>query len=281
VYERDVPEIPLVVDRYEDHLHIAEYERPHERDLGQHADWLDLMVCAAAEALDVDRGKVFLKRRRRQRGTHQHEHLAESRYEITVNEGSLRFIVNLSDYVDTGLFLDHRITRSMVRDVADGANFLNLFGYTGAFTVYAASGGASRTTTVDWSGTYLDWAERNMSINDFTGRQHRFLCHNAMTYVRQLPKMATYDLAVVDPPTFSNSKRTDEVWDVQRDHAELLNELLQRMKPRGVIYFSSNFRRFRLDETAINSAQIREISKQTVPADFRNRRIHRCWRIVS
>ncbi len=280
VYERDIPEIPLVVDRYEDHLHIAEYERPHDRDLGEHADWLDLMVRTAAETLEVDPGKVFLKRRRRQRGTIQHEHLAERRYEITVNEGNLRFIVNLSDYVDTGLFLDQRITRAMVRDVADGANFLNLFGYTGAFTAYAASGGAARTTTIDWSGTYLDWAKRNMSINGFTGRQHRFVRCDALTYVRQLPKMATYDLAVVDPPTFSNSKRTHEVWDVQRDHAEVLNQLQQRMKRGGVIYFSTNYRRFKFAESAIDSQQLREISKQTVPPDFRNRRIHRCWRIV-
>jgi len=281
VYERDIPEIPLVVDRYENHLHIAEYERPHDRNLGEHADWLDLMVRTAGETLDVDRRNVFFKRRRRQRGTIQHEHLAEHQHEITVNEGDLQFIVNLTDYVDTGLFLDHRITRSMVRDVADGVNFLNLFGYTGAFTVYAASGGAARTTTVDWSGTYLDWAERNMSLNGFTGRQHRFVRCDALAYGRQLPELATYDLAVVDPPTFSNSKRTDEVWDIQRGYAELLNGLLQRMKPGGVIYFSSNFRRFKLDETAINSSQIREISKQTVPPDFRNRRIHRCWRIVA
>lgn len=281
VYERDIPEIPLVVDRYEDHLHIAEYERPHDRDLGEHADWLDLMVRTAGETLEVDRRNVFLKRRRRQRGTIQHEHLAEQRYEITVKEGDLQFVVNLSDYMDTGLFLDHRITRGMVRDVAEGANFLNLFGYTGAFTAYAASGGAVRTTTVDWSGTYLDWAKRNLSLNGFTGRQHRFMRCDALTYVRQLPNVATYNLAVVDPPTFSNSKRTDEVWDIQRDHSALLNELLARMNRGGVIYFSSNFRRFKLDEAALGAAQIREISKQTVPPDFRNRRIHRCWRIVS
>jgi len=280
LYERDIPEIPLVVDRYENHLHMAEYERPHDRDLAEHADWLDLMVRTAGEALDVDRRKIFFKRRRRQRGTTQHERLAEQRYEITVNEGSLQFVVNLSDYIDTGLFLDHRITRSMVRDAADGANFLNLFGYTGAFTVYAASGGAARTTTVDWSGTYLDWAKRNMSLNGFAGRQHRFVRDDALTYLRQLPEVGMYDLAVVDPPTFSNSKRTDGFWDIQRDYTELFNCLLHQMNPGGVIYFSTNFRRFKLDETAIESATIREISKQTVPPDFRNRRIHRCWRIV-
>lgn len=279
LYEKDVPEIPLIVDRYEDHLHISEYERPHERDPGQHADWLDLMARIAAEVMEFDRRNVFLKQRRRQRGTTQHKQLADQRHEITAREGGLGFIVNLSDYVDTGLFLDHRITRSMVRESADGATFLNLFGYTGAFTVYAAAGGAGRTTTVDWSNTYLDWAERNMQLNGFTGEQHRFVRADAADFVRQLPKHELFDLAVVDPPTFSNRKGADDHWDVQRDHADLLNELLLRMKADGVIFFSTNFRRFKLDDSAIRADAIREISRQTVPSDFRNHRIHRCWRI--
>ncbi|MEO8496437.1 MAG: bifunctional 23S rRNA (guanine(2069)-N(7))-methyltransferase RlmK/23S rRNA (guanine(2445)-N(2))-methyltransferase RlmL [Planctomycetota bacterium] len=280
IYERDIPEIPLIVDRYEDHLHIAEYERPHERDLGQHEDWLDLMVQTAGEALDVPADKIFFKRRERQRGAKQHEHLAERQYEIKVNEGGLQFIVNLSDYVDTGLFLDHRITRSLVRDQAEGANFLNLFAYTGTFTVYAASGGAARTTTVDWTRSYLDWAERNMAANGFNGPQHRFLRNDARGFLRDPGQDQKYDLAVVDPPTFSNSKRTDEDWDVQRDYVELLSGVMRLMAPGGIIFFSTNFRRFKFDETRFAAEQIREISKQTVPEDFRNQRIHRCWRIV-
>ena len=280
LYERDIPEIPLIVDRYEDHLHITEYERPHDRDLGQHAQWLDLMAATAGRALEIDRRHVYLKQRSRQRGTDQHERVSDSRREITVREGGLEFIVNLSDYVDTGLFLDHRITRSMVRDAADGSTFLNLFGYTGAFTVYAVRGGAARTTTVDWSRTYTEWAERNLSLNGLSGRQHRFVRADVREYVRDLPNQPTYDLAVVDPPTFSNSKRSDDDWDVQRDHVALLNEVLMRMKSGGVLFFSTNFRRFKLSAAEIDSTSIHEISKQTVPADFRNRRIHRCWRIV-
>ena len=280
LYERDIPEIPLVVDRYEDHLHIAEFERPHERDRAEHADWLDLMARTAGEALDIDRRNIFLKRRQRQRGENQYEPVADTKHEITVGEGGLKFLVNLSDYVDTGLFLDHRVTRSMVRDAAEGANFLNLFGYTGAFTVYAAAGGAARTTTVDASATYLAWAERNMAANDLTGPRHRFVRSGAMEYLRQLPQIEIYNLAVVDPPTFSNRKASDDDWSVQDGHAELFAELLPRMKPGGVIYFSTNFRRFKLNEGAIAPATIHEISKQTVPEDFRNRRIHRCWRIV-
>ncbi len=281
LYERDIPEIPLVVDRYEDHLHIAEYERPHERDLAQHADWLDLMAHTAATALQVERHHVFLKRRQRQRGTAQHAHLADAQYELTVREGGLQFIVNLSDYVDTGLFLDHRITRSLVRDQAHGARVLNLFGYTGAFSVYATSGGAAETVTVDWSRTYLDWAQRNMQLNQFTGRHHVFVCEDALEYLRRLPQSTQFDLAVVDPPTFSNSKRTEAVWDVQRDYVEVLNRLLPHLVPGGTVFFSTNFRRFKLDPASIPAASLVEISRQTVPPDFRNRRIHRCWRIVA
>lgn len=280
LYDRDIPEVPLVVDRYEDHLHITEYERPHDRDRAQHANWLDLMVRRAGEVLNVERRKVFFKRHRRQRGTTQHEPYADTRYEITVNEGGLQFIVNLSDYLDTGLFLDHRTTRGMVRELASGANFLNLFSYTGAFTVYAASGGASQTTTVDWSHSYLDWAERNLALNSLRGQSHRLVRADARDFLRQLPLVETYDLAVVDPPTFSNKKGDATDWAVQYDHPELLNALLRRMKPGGIIFFSSNFRRFKIDEAAIEAPQIREISKQTVPLDYRNRRIHRCWRIV-
>lgn len=280
IYERDIPEIPLIVDRYEDHLHITEYERPHDRDLGQHADWLDLMVQTAGEALDVAADKIFFKRRERQRGAKQHEHLAGRQYEIKVGEAGLQFIVNLSDYVDTGLFLDHRIARSMVRDEAAGANFLNLFAYTGAFTVYAASGGAAQTTTVDWTRSYLEWAQRNMAANGFEGPEHRFSRNDARGFLRDPSIDESYNLAVVDPPTFSNSKRTEEDWDVQRDHVELLEGVIRKMAPGGVIYFSTNFRRFKLDEASLSALQVREISRQTVPEDFRNKRIHRCWRMV-
>ncbi len=279
LYEKDIPEVPLVVDRYEDHLHLIEYDRPHERDLGEHADWLDLMAKTAGETLGVPSQKVFLKKKQRQRGTLQHEKQAEAGYETIVNEGGLKFFVNLTDYVDTGLFLDHRITRSLVRDDVRGKDFLNLFAYTGAFTVYAADAPAKSTTTVDWSSAYVTWAERNLKLNRLGGDHHHFIRKDAREYVRNLSPQPQFDVVVLDPPTFSNSKRTDEVWDVQQDHAELINEILVRMREGGVLYFSNNFRRFKLDEESIQSDRIFEISKQTVPEDFRNRRIHRCWRI--
>jgi 23S rRNA G2069 N7-methylase RlmK/C1962 C5-methylase RlmI len=280
IYERDIPEIPLIVDRYEDHLHITEYERPHERDPARHADWLDLMSQTAAQTLDVDKRKVFFKRRDPLSKRRQHDRVAEDQYEVVVQEGGLKLIVNLSDYVDTGLFLDHRITRSMVRELSDGKRFLNLFAYTGAFSVYAAAGGATETTTVDWSPTYIDWAKRNMSLNGFTSVAHRFVRSDARQFLATGAESEPYDLAVIDPPTFSNSKRSQSDWIVQEHYAELLNTTLRMMNPRGIIFFSTNFRRFKMDESRIESNEIHELSRQTVPLDFRNRRIHRCWRIV-
>jgi 23S rRNA G2069 N7-methylase RlmK/C1962 C5-methylase RlmI len=280
IYERDIPEVPLVVDRYEDALHIAEFERPHDRTPAEHADWLDYMVRAAAEALETPRELVFVKHRRRQRGAAQYEAVDDRRALRVVQEGGLKFQVNLSDYVDTGLFLDHRITRSMVRDAARGASFLNLFAYTGSFTVYAAAGGAEQTTTVDLRPSHLEWAEENLRLNGLAGPAHRMIAADARDYLVSLSGKPRFDLAVVDPPTFSNSKRGVDDWDVQQDHAELLAETLNQMKPGGVVFFSTNSRRFKFEEAAIEGATWREITKQTIPEDFRNKRIHRCWRIV-
>jgi 23S rRNA (guanine2445-N2)-methyltransferase / 23S rRNA (guanine2069-N7)-methyltransferase len=280
IYERDIPEVPLVVDRYEDALHIAEFERPHERTPAEHADWLDHMVREAARALETPRELVYVKHRRRQRGSAQYEAVDDRRAMRIVNEGGLKFQVNLSDYVDTGLFLDHRLTRGMVRDAAKGKSFLNLFAYTGSFTAYAAAGGAAQTTTVDLLPGHLDWAEENLRLNGLTGSQHRMVQADARDYLASLRGTWQFDLAVVDPPTFSNSKRMDDDWDVQQDHADLLAATLANLKPGGLLFFSTNSRKFKFDETVLAGASSREISKHTVPEDFRNKRIHRCWRIV-
>jgi len=279
LYDRDIPEIPLAVDVYEGRLHIAEYDRPHDRTPGRHVDWLEKMAAAAGEKLGVATDSIFLKTRRRQRGASQYERMSDGGSRVTVSEGRLRFAVNLSDYIDTGLFLDHRITRGMVRDEASGRRMVNLFAYTGAFSVYAAAGGAASTTTVDLSNTYLDWARANFKLNDLAGGNHRFVRSGAMEFLRDHGPGEFYDLAVVDPPTFSNSKSTEGDFDIQRDYVELLTGLASLMSPGGVIYFSTNFRRFKFDESAIPNTTPREISKQTVPEDFRNKRIHRCWRI--
>lgn len=280
LYERDVPDVPLVVDRYEDALHIAEFARPHDRSPAQHADWLDLMARTAAKVLEVPRELVFLKHRERQRGAEQYQRVNDREARFVVNEGGLKFIVNLSDYVDTGLFLDHRLTRQMVRETAAGKRFLNLFAYTGSFTVYAAAGGATTTTTVDKSATYVDWAQENLTLNGFAVASHSVVRSDFRTFLERLSPRDVWDLAVVDPPTFSNTKGMEDDWDVQRDHAELLQRLAAHITPGGAVFFSTNFRRFKLDEAALGEYAIRDITRQTIPEDFRNQRIHACWQLV-
>jgi 23S rRNA (guanine2445-N2)-methyltransferase / 23S rRNA (guanine2069-N7)-methyltransferase len=280
LYERDVADVPLVVDRYDSALHIAEFARPHDRSPAQHADWLDLMVRTAAEVLEVQRNRVYLKHRDRQRGDDQYQRVADERARFVVEEGGLKFVVNLSDYVDTGLFLDHRLTRHLVRKAASEKHFLNLFAYTGSFSVYAAAGGAAATTTVDHSATYVDWARENLELNAFSGPGHQLIRSDIWEFVDGLSSSDVWDLAVVDPPTFSNRKGTEEPWDVQRDHGVLLKRLAAHIAPGGTLFFSTNFRRFKLDEAALTAYAIRDITRQTIPEDFRNERIHRCWRLV-
>ncbi len=299
VYERDMPDVPVIIDCYEDAVHISEYEREHSRTPAQQADWLDTVAVRAGDVLGVDRRRVFVKNKHRQRGLTQHERVADEKKTFVVHENGLNFEVNLSDYVDTGLFLDHRLTRAMVREESAGRRMLNLFCYTGSFTVYAASGGAVATTSVDLSNTYLDWAGRNLELNNLEwwgedGRTeaappiagHRLVRADVMDWLRrQKPGpggAGAYDLVVVDPPTFSNSKRTDDVFDVQRDYVEMLRLIAGLMSPGGVVYFSNNNRRFKLDEAAVVAAGFsgREISRRTVPSEYRNQRIHRCWRLV-
>ncbi len=280
LYERDIPEVPLIVDRYEDRLHMSEFARPHDRTPAEHADWLDLMIKTAGEVMEVHPKNIFMKFRDRQRGDSQYERRGSDGHVLVVQEGGLKFQVNLSDYLDTGLFLDHRNTRGLFREAAAGKRVLNLFGYTGSFTVYAAAGGAAATTTVDSSNTYLEWAEENLRLNNLQGGMHRMVRNDAADYLRNLHADVMFDLAIVDPPTFSNSKDRVHDWDIQRDHVPLLTKLTKHMTPGGVIFFSTNFRRFKLAEAELPGLQIREISKQTVPDDFRNRRIHRCWRFT-
>ncbi len=221
LYDRDMPEAPFAIDRYEEAIHIAEYDRPHERTPAEHADWLDAMLGVVAKVLETPREQIFLKYRQRQRGSDQYDRVGDESVVRIVQEAGLKFKVNLSDYIDTGLFLDHRQTRGMVRDAAAGKRFLNLFAYTGSFTVYAAAGGAVETTTVDLSANYLNWAAENLQLNGLNGTHHKFRQEDGREFVAALPREPLFDLAVVDPPTFSNSKRIDFDWDVQQHSAAL------------------------------------------------------------
>ena len=284
LYDRDIPEIPLVIDRYGDYLHAAEYERPHDRTAIEHDVWLDRMVEAAAAELGVAADRVFLKTRRRQRAGGQYEKVDDRQATLAVAEAGLQFEVNLSDYLDTGLFLDHRPTRALVRGEASGRRLLNLFCYTGSFSVAAAAGKAATTTSLDLSNTYLDWTRRNLAANGFVDRRrHELVRDDARAFLEHRLRRGgePFDLVVVDPPTYSRSARADRDWDVQRDHADLLELVADNLAAEGVVYFSTNFRRFRLDDDRLaRRYAIREITRQTIPEDFRNARIHRSWRLV-
>jgi 23S rRNA (guanine2445-N2)-methyltransferase / 23S rRNA (guanine2069-N7)-methyltransferase len=274
VYERDVPDVPLIVDRYEAAsgelwFHAAEYERQHSRSAAQQADWFDLMRRTIAETAEVPPVRVVMKEKHRQRGLTQHEKVADTRGTIVVQEGGLRFEVNLTDYIDTGLFLDHRLTRQMFKDQAAGKHVLNLFCYTGSFTVYAASGGAASTTSVDLSNTYLDWARRNLGLNNLYSAKHAFIRSDVMEFIRSAPRPpgGAFDLVMLDPPTFSNSSSTEQDWEVQHSHVELLTQLAPLLSPQAVVHFSTNFRRFKLDEASAAEAGVPQQAHPPVLAD--------------
>jgi 23S rRNA (guanine2445-N2)-methyltransferase / 23S rRNA (guanine2069-N7)-methyltransferase len=288
LYDRDIPELPLLVDWYEGRLHVsylprdaaADPDAPEAPASAADDERAELLAAKIAAALDVPGDRLHLKRRARAPGGEQYERLARGGHEIEVGEGGHRFLVNLADYVDTGLFLDHRITRRLVAAEARGRRFLNLFAYTGSFTVYAAAAGAASTTTMDLSQRYLDWAERNLRLNGLAGPAHRFVREDVIAALEDGRVAGPYDLVVVDPPTVSKSKRMRRPFDVQRDHASLLRDVLGVTAPGGAIYFSTNLRRFALELEPGKRAAIEDITEKTIPADFRDPKAHRCYRIV-
>jgi len=287
VYDADLPEYAAAIDIYREHprasgtpldwLHVQEYAAPASIDETLARTRLRELVRAAGEALNVPRERIALKQRRRGKGGEKYGNLDHRGEFIEVGEGGLRFLANLWDYLDTGLFLDHRPLRARVRELARDKRFLNLFCYTGSVSVYAAAGGAAETTSVDLSQTYLEWATRNLAINGFGNTKHKLVRADAAGYLAQ--HSAMYDLIFVDPPTFSNSKSAAD-FDVQRDHGRLLQLCGERLLPGGVILFSNNYRRFKLDEAALSEFEIRDISSATIPFDFeRNPRIHQAWEL--
>ncbi|MBL7802397.1 MAG: class I SAM-dependent methyltransferase [Saprospiraceae bacterium] len=277
VYDNDIPEFPLAVDVYESILHVSEYARDHGMEPEEHAAWLDGCIETLSAVFDIHPNLIYLKFRQRQKGLRQYERFARTGAEYIVRENGLKFIINPSDYLDAGLFLDHRNTRQMVRQESGGKRVLNLFAYTGSFSVYAAAGGALETLTVDMSNTYLQWADRNLALNGLANDHNRLLQADVLSWLQQ-PVQEKWDLVVLDPPTFSNSKRMDGTLDVQRDHVDLLQLVFRHMAPGGVLYFSTNYRRFKLDQAAFEGLAYQDISKKTVPEDFRNKRIHQCFR---
>ncbi len=274
LYDWDIPEVRAVVDWYAGHLVIAEYER-----LQTGPKWLPAMARAVANALSVPMERVFMKRRRTgQADGPRYERLDNRNLTLWVRERDLYFKVNLSDRVDTGLYSDHRDTRVMVRSMAGGQNFLNLYCYTGAFTCAAAAGGAKTTTSVDRSQTYIQWASENMERNGLVFPGHRFVRSDVFDFLDHY-RGRPFSLVVVDPPSFSTAKRGSSRFEVLRDHPVLLQKVLRVTAPGGTIFFSTNHQRFEPQMDGLPAAEIAEITRKTIPIDYRNQQIHRCWLI--
>ncbi len=281
VYDHDLPEFPFAIELYDDKIYVAEYLRRHGMSEEEHEAWLSECLPVISSVLDVNIDDIFTRERRRMshRSDQQYEKIGLQKEFFAVKENGLQFLVNLTDYVDTGLFLDHRITRQMVREESAEKRMLNLFCYTGSFSVYAASGKASSVTSVDLSKTYLKWAEDNFDVNNLDRSKHQFVHADVKQYLKTLAPNS-FDLVVMDPPTFSNSKRMKDFLDVQRDHAEMLNDVLKAMSANGIVYFSTNLSSFVLDREDIQASEIKDITKATTPFDFEGKLKRWCYRIV-
>jgi len=282
LYDADMPEYALAIDLYQGAArwaHVQEYAAPKSIDPDKASERLKEALSAIPGVLGIPAEQIFLKVRQRQKGSAQYERLAERGEFHEVQEDGLKLLVNFTDYLDTGLFLDHRLTRRMLREQAKDKRFLNLFGYTGAATVYAAVS-ARATTTVDMSRTYLDWARRNLALNGFEGQQHELIQADVLVWLEEEAERR-YELIFLDPPTFSTSKRMQDTLDIQRDHPALIRAAGRLLSPGGTLIFSTNFRRFRLDREGLAEFAVEDISRATLPKDFeRNPRVHQCFKIT-
>ena len=280
LYDHDLPEFPFSIEFYSDKLYVAEYRRRHGMEEAEHDDWLEKSRSVISEELHVPVENIFIKLRQRKQGRKgQYQKLGSEKDEFIVEENGLRFLVNLTDYLDTGLFLDHRDTRKMVKEMSAGKRVLNLFSYTGSFSVYAASGGATGVTTVDLSNTYLSWAKRNMELNGFAESKYSYQQADVMEYLKTVPS-SSFHLIVMDPPTFSNSKRMDDILEIQRDHVPLINECLRILANEGKLIFSTNFTQFKMDTDKLLPSTVKDITRATTPFDFEGRLARFCYLVT-
>jgi len=281
LYERDLPEYPLIVDWYDGEAVVWIYERSRDDDESKKKAFHHEVIQAICNGLNLSPEQLFLKERKKQKGLdHQYQKLGFASQIRTLVEGGLKFEVNLSDYLDTGIFLDHRQTRQLAKNWANEKRVLNLFAYTGSFTCYAIAGGATLTSTVDLNPNYCAWTRRNFELNQFTeSPAHEILAQDCREFLSKTPRR--FELIICDPPTFSNSKRCTEGYFCVDDHYPgLIQNCLKVLAPEGKLLFSTNSRSFVMDTKQLReNLLIEEISKKTVPEDFRNKRIHRCWKI--
>ena len=294
LYDKDIPEIPLAVDIYFAETEETEkiaflliylYKRPYEKSQEEEREWLFEIEEAASSSLLIPKERIFIKLRERQKGKNQYEKAGSSKNLIRVKEGECFFYVNVEDYLDSGLFLDHRPARSMVFKEAKNKKVLNLFSYTGSFSVHAAKGEAASVDSVDLSNTYLNWAKENLKLNKlFDEEKNRLIKSDVIVFLKKaIEEQKKWDLIICDPPTFSNSKNAD-IFDVNRDWLKLCLLCLKVLSKDGRLYFSTNSQKIKFDEAElINSSKqkirIKDITKESIPEDFRNQKIHKMWMI--
>jgi 23S rRNA (guanine2445-N2)-methyltransferase / 23S rRNA (guanine2069-N7)-methyltransferase len=289
VYDADMPEYAFAIDLYQGDdrwLYVQEYEPPRTVDARGARQRRDEALSVLPEIFGIELDHVHFRTRKRHKPGEQYTKRAETGVDHVVYEDGLKFLVNFTDYLDTGLFLDHRPMRAKIRELAAGQRFLNLFAYTCSATVHAAAGGARATLSIDLSSTYLERARRNLDINGFGRREHQLLRADCLAWLEEQVKMGElgprFGLMFVDPPTFSHSKRTTGYFDVQRDYVRLITLAASLLTPRGTMIFSTNFERFRLDEAALAPLKVKDITEQSIPRDFaRHARIHHCYAITS
>ncbi len=279
LYDRDLPEFPLIIDVYENELLVTEYRSQHRLSHDEYIAWLDGSLLVVKKVLNKTDDQIHIKERKvKESRQDQYAKTASVNDFMVVHEGGLAFLVNLTDYLDTGLFLDHRITRSMVREKSNGKKVLNLFCYTASFSVYAAAGNAAEVVSVDLSNTYIDWARRNMELNGFEGDKYLYTRGDVLQILPTIQNNY-FDIIILDPPTFSNSKSMKEIFDVQQMHVELINLCLDKLKYSGELVFSTNARKFHLEGEMIKGA-VNEITTSTEPFDFKGKLLRWCYSIV-
>lgn len=280
MYDRDIPQYPFAADIYADHVHLQEYDTGWLMHKTDYEKWLAEVVEAVLFVTGLPKEHIHVKKRQRQKGKDQYEKTGVTGTDFVIHEHGRAFWVNLDKYLDTGLFLDHRNTRQKIGNIAAGKRFLNLFAYTGSFSVYAATGGALFSETVDLSNTYLQWAQRNFELNGLDMQAHQIVRADVFQYLQKaVEDHKQFDLIVMDPPSFSNSKKMLDVLDIQRDQEKLIDGAMRLLSKQGSLYFSNNLRSFTLNPVLEQRYDVNNISRKTIPEDFRNTRIHQCWGI--
>lgn len=276
LYNKDIPEFPFIIDVYKDNAII--YEKRDEEIDADKFDHFNFIISAVKYVLNIPEEKVIIKSRKRQVGDTQYTKLEERNELIPVKEYKAEFLVNLHDYLDTGLFLDHRPLRQIITKSAEGKKVLNLFSYTGSISVAAAVGGASKVTSVDMSSTYQNWAKKNFEQNNIPLTNHTFIVDSALEYLEKASQR--FDIIVLDPPTFSNSKGMEEDFEVEKDQLFLVKHCLRLLDPNGVLYFSNNKRKFKISPEVLELANVQEITPRTIPEDYKDTKVHMCFKIT-